>query len=335
MATTTAGPSKPRAKPLPVPVGPFENPADDEERTVHAVYEAIAPHFAQTRFKPWPLISTFLSSLPPNSLGLDSGAGNGKYLPVARDAGSEMIALDRSAGLLSVAREGGGECVRGDLGFAGWRRGVFDFAISVAAIHHLSTPERRRHSVQVLIRPLKLSLKPPFSRFMIYVWAYEQGEASRRKMGTAASAAGQPTDAGATDTGKLENQKEASEKEKVQDVLVPWVLAPKKGETSRKPKPNPKTRRVRGGAPPAEPEVPPPAEPEVPQSEPQVYHRYYHLFVQGELQQMVEEAGREEGFEVLANDAEPTPGTRWLRSKGVGWEADNWWLEGEVGGEET
>jgi hypothetical protein len=37
-----------------------------------------------------------------------------------------MIALDRSRGLLGIAREeGGGECVRGDLIGRPWREGVF------------------------------------------------------------------------------------------------------------------------------------------------------------------------------------------------------------------
>jgi hypothetical protein len=37
-----------------------------------------------------------------------------------------MIALDRSKGLLDIAREeGGGECVRGDLVGRPWREGVF------------------------------------------------------------------------------------------------------------------------------------------------------------------------------------------------------------------
>jgi hypothetical protein len=77
--------------------------------------------------QPWPLITTFLQSLPPNSLGLDSGAGNGKYLPVAASAGHVMIALDRSLGLLGIAKEqeGGMDIVRGDLGCRGWRGGVF------------------------------------------------------------------------------------------------------------------------------------------------------------------------------------------------------------------
>ncbi|WWD19384.1 hypothetical protein CI109_103844 [Kwoniella shandongensis] len=333
MSTAEAGPSKPRSKPLPVPVEPFLNPADDEERTVHSVYEAIAPHFSQTRHKPWPLIATFLHSLPPNAIGLDSGAGNGKYLPVSRDAGLEMIALDRSSGLLEIARkENGGECVRGDLGFDGWRRGVFDFAISVAAIHHLSTPQRRRHSVQVLLRPLKLSPTAPYSRFLIYVWAYEQGEASKRKMGTAAKVVGEDGDVVAV---------EESVDGKVQDVLVPWVLSKKKlpaaksgnnikSTSSTIPSvedTKPTTNESDSPTPPtttdAEPTPPPP----------QVFHRYYHLFVEGELRELVESAGKEEGFVIVQEGEElPTQG-KWLRVRGVGWEADNWWLEGEVGGE--
>jgi hypothetical protein len=115
-----------------------ETPEAREQRMVHDVYETIAPHFSQTRYKPWPIIARFLSSIPEHSIGLDSGAGNGKYLPVVREGskGSRMIALDRSSGLLSVARAQKGEvgldvvggveeCVRGDLAFDGWRKGVF------------------------------------------------------------------------------------------------------------------------------------------------------------------------------------------------------------------
>lgn len=89
-----------------------------------------------------------------------------------------MIALDRSSGLLSHARKMGfgglnanrqeddreetgdgnqvAECVRGDMGIDAWRAGVFDFVISIAALHHLSTPERRQHAVQVSLPVLPL-----------------------------------------------------------------------------------------------------------------------------------------------------------------------------------
>ncbi|KAL7422587.1 tRNA methyltransferase, has a role in tRNA modification [Cryptotrichosporon argae] len=322
-------------KAIPVPVAPFERPADAEERTVHEVYEAIAPHFAKTRFKPWPIIDAFLRSQPAGSLGLDAGAGNGKYLPVAAAAGSHMVALDRSANLLSIARDIGGECVRADLGGRCWRDGVFDYAISIAAIHHLSTPLRRQHAVQALLRALCMSSEPPYARFMIYVWAYEQGERSRRKMGSAAeggalSAAGDAAVcstkpgsgaaeclqgaseavAGAAEPSQPSNEGGTSERaaprERAQDVLVPWVRA--------------------------EDQV--------------VYQRYYHLFVGGELEELVQLAAEAETFTYVgatgdqggvARDGEADGGRReregqsWVRMRGYGWEADNWWFEGEVG----
>ena len=77
--------------------------------------------------------------------------------------------------------------------------------------------------------------------------------------------------------------------EKIQDVLVPWVL--------------------QGGE--------------------RVFHRYYHLFEEGELRDLVRAAAEEEGFEMRMGGEEG--GGKWVRVKAEGWEADNWWLEGEVG----
>ncbi|CAG8794332.1 21211_t:CDS:2, partial [Racocetra persica] len=51
-----------------------------EQKYVHDVYQAIAPHFSQTRYKPWPVVEQFLNSLDIGSIGADIGSGNGKYL---------------------------------------------------------------------------------------------------------------------------------------------------------------------------------------------------------------------------------------------------------------
>ena len=53
-----------------------------ETDSVHRVYEIIASHFSETRYKPWPLVETFLKGLPSGSVGLDVGCGNGKYLGI-------------------------------------------------------------------------------------------------------------------------------------------------------------------------------------------------------------------------------------------------------------
>ncbi|EIW65650.1 hypothetical protein TREMEDRAFT_36141 [Tremella mesenterica DSM 1558] len=290
-------------KPTPIPIRPFDDPSKGEQESVHDVYEDIAGHFAQTRYKPWPIIESFLLSLPPHSLGIDLGAGNGKYLPTALKAGLEMIAVDRSFGLLKIAKDlvgDKGDCVRGDLCGKSWR-GVFDFAISIAAIHHLSTHLRRLDAVRTLISTLQLNSQPPYSRFMIYVWAYEQGSSSRRKM-------------------DLEV--------KEQDVLVPWVIP---SQSSRSKRATTEIEIVTNDQ-------------KVSSEKQKVYHRYYHLFVQGELHQLVVDAARAEGFDHIDDDHEqPTGGDhgelrntenekrRWMRIRRQGWEKDNWWLEAEVG----
>lgn len=102
--------------------------AQNEYEFVHSVYDSIADHFSQTRYKPWPLIAVFLASLAPGSIGLDSGTGNGKYLPFSADGSAYMVGLDRSANLLKIAKRAGGkdrDVVLGDALGLGWRRYAF------------------------------------------------------------------------------------------------------------------------------------------------------------------------------------------------------------------
>ena len=109
-----------------------------------------------------------------------------------------------------------------------------------------------------------------------------------------------------------EGQVGGGRKEIVQDVLVPWVYQP--------------------------PPVPSPDGGKPIESEKKVYHRYYHLFVAGELRKLVRDAATEDGMTVLEDENEHSegddgigPDTRWMRIRGEGWEADNWWIEAEVG----
>lgn len=195
-----------------------------EDKTVHAVYDAIASHFSSTRYKPWPVIAAFLSAPPTGWIGLDSGTGNGKYLPLPLDRPGDIwtIGLDRSRNLLTIARTAGkGEVIRevvcGNVLENGWRIGVFDYAISVATIHHLATQQRRMIAVQRLLQ----AVSPDHGRILIYVWAIEQDELSKRKV--------------------LGEQEVLATTGK--DVMVPWVLTipatpgpiPSPGESENRP----------------------------------------------------------------------------------------------------
>lgn len=73
---------------------------------------------------------------------------------------------------------------------------AFDFAISIAVVHHLSTQPRRIQAIESILKTLKLGdATASGGRALIYVWALEQKD-SRRGWNTGDS----------------------------QDVMVPWVM---------------------------------------------------------------------------------------------------------------
>jgi tRNA (uracil-5-)-methyltransferase TRM9 len=169
---------------------------DYEQEHVHDVYEQIASHFSSTRYKPWPIIERFLKERPDGAVGLDIGCGNGKYLSVNKNI--FIVGSDRSANLAGIAAiHQPHSVVVSDILHLPHKSETFDFAISIAVVHHLSTRERRIDGIRSILQLLK-----PNAPALIYVWALEQ-EGSRR--------------------GWRENDE--------QDVMVPWVMRGSKKAT--------------------------------------------------------------------------------------------------------
>lgn len=117
-----------------------------------------------------------------------------------------------------------------------------DFAISIATLHHLSTPGRRLSTVQMFVRVLT----PTHGRGMIHVWALEQDASSRRIVPDLEDDdehdPSAPEHEGSAEKAAVRAE---GERRKAQDVFVPWVLskeAPKsvgealKGERKKKEK---------------------------------------------------------------------------------------------------
>ncbi|KAI9466136.1 hypothetical protein BJY52DRAFT_1112796 [Lactarius psammicola] len=278
-----------------------DNPAVYEHRHVHAVYDQIAPHFSSTRYKPWPLISKFLLSIPTGWVGLDSGTGNGKYLPLPTDHPGKIwtIGLDRSQSLLNIARIAGGsgttrEVVRGDVLGQGWRRGAFDYAISIATIHHLATVERRVTAVKRLLE----SVSPGHGRVLIYVWAIDQDEYSKRIV---------PVPGRGTGTHTVDDEPSTSG----QDVFVPWSLS-----TGRARSEVPKIKEAARSA---------------LETRPEVIQRYYHMFAKGELSQLVQVTAQDMGLKVgpppPMNQVEEVGNVEGIEVVVSGWERSNYYVE--------
>ena len=86
----------------------------------------------------------------------------------------------------------------------------FDFAISIAVVHHLSTPSRRVLAIKAIletIKPCKEADKDGVhsGKALIYVWALEQ-----------------------------KNSRRGWDKGDDQDVMVPWVMKEKPGSREDK-----------------------------------------------------------------------------------------------------
>lgn len=186
-----------------VPSVPIETqavPESQEQQFVHEVYNEIASHFSLTRYKPWPIVEKFLLGQKDYSLGIDVGCGNGKYLGV--NPKLVIVGLDRSDGLVTCAQQNSNNghllCVADGLHLP-HENNRFDFAISIAVIHHFATEERRIDAIRHILTKIKTG-----GHFLVYCWALEQ-EKSRR------------------------GYKDGDD----QDILVPWVLQKKQKKKSK------------------------------------------------------------------------------------------------------
>ncbi|KAG8193528.1 hypothetical protein JTE90_003739 [Oedothorax gibbosus] len=222
-----------------------------EKKYVNQVYEDIAHHFSSTRYKPWPQVAAFLASVEPGSLVLDVGCGNGKNMKLSN--GCYEVGCDASSNLALVCQERGMEVLVADCLHLPFRDNCADALISIAVIHHMATRARRIEALRELARVLK-----PGGRALVYVWAFEQ---ENEETGTASKYISRREDKSAclpkeqvleVGSGGASLPVHRNKTDfRTQDVLVPWKK--NQGED--------------------------------------VCHRFYHVFVRGELEGLVGEAG--------------------------------------------
>ena len=147
---------------------------------MNQVYNAIAPHFAATRFAIWPKIRAFIDAIPAHAIVADVGCGNGKYFGVRDDL--FVTGTDRSEGLARVARariDDGG--LRADVAVCdGCRRLPYrpciDAAICIAVIHHMASVSQRVALIESIGDVLR-----PGGRAFITGWATDQADQDKVK----------------------------------------------------------------------------------------------------------------------------------------------------------
>ncbi|XP_054829091.1 alkylated DNA repair protein alkB homolog 8 [Eublepharis macularius] len=250
-----------------------------EEKYVHEVYEEIAGHFSNTRHSPWPRVVEFLRGLPCGAVVADVGCGNGKYLGAGKDL--YMLGCDRSKKLADICGQKGFQAVVCDALSVPIRSDSCDACISIAVIHHFATVERRLATLYELVRLLR-----PGGRALIYVWAMEQEynkqkskylKEKRAHRGRMEETNSEAYDSGCHSVCPSDGTNQALHPKlsvhtnrtsfDSQDLLVPWHL---KDSTKEKGEPSKSHQPLLDSANLCEPSP--------------VFHRYYHVFCEGELE---------------------------------------------------
>lgn len=136
-----------------------------EKNYVHAIYSKIAKEFDATRYSRWPCVTHFLDTLPSGVRVLDLGCGNGKYLSYRNDI--MMYGIDACHELIQIAQTKHKDAILtcGNCLDLPYQHDYFDYVISVAVLHHISSVERRHKFMQEITRVLK-----PDGKVLISVW---------------------------------------------------------------------------------------------------------------------------------------------------------------------
>eukprot|EP00668_Euglena_longa_P002568 GGOE01002999.1.p1 GENE.GGOE01002999.1~~GGOE01002999.1.p1 ORF type:complete len:290 (+),score=77.80 GGOE01002999.1:38-871(+) len=268
--------------------------AEFEDEFVRQPYDAIAEHWDHTRFLPWPFCARFVADLPKDALVIEVGCGNGRNL---QRQDIFMHGCDNSLELLcrAAAHRGADVALADNLALP-YRSGSWDVVLSIAVLHHFSTPERRLRAVQELFRILRGGRQ---GRLLLYVRSQERQEMIAK--GTKLLN-GCPEELLIPWNHNQKYHYTRAGRSPIVDAAKPWSGAPAAAEAA-----------AQNAAPPPPALTPDASTVVLPSTrgegehaeEPQLHYRYHHLFTEAELRGLLQ---RVEGARVL----------QWTQEK------DNW-----------
>ena len=143
-----------------------------ELQHVKNIYEEIASHFSNTRVHSWSWITTFVTSLPPNSTICDVGCGNGRNMHFPE---YNFIGVDNCHAFLQICRSKGLNVVEANITSIPIKSNTFDAVICIAVLHHLYTDESKIEALRELKRIVKVG-----GKILISVWSIKQPLKTRR-----------------------------------------------------------------------------------------------------------------------------------------------------------
>jgi SAM-dependent methyltransferase len=152
-------------------------PSKVENDNVLEIYKQICNSFSDTRFNAWPCVKNYIDSQTPSAKGFEIGCGNGKNMLYAMNKGYYMTGIDTCQEFVQMCKERGiSEVFNANCVSQTFVDEQFDFALSIAVFHHISTSENRNKSLDNMINILKIG-----GNGLVTVWAVEQPPESKKK----------------------------------------------------------------------------------------------------------------------------------------------------------
>lgn len=155
-------------------------PTPTEQKFVVDTYRDIGEYFAVTRAYLWECVTVAIKALPPNSIVVEVGCGNGKNLKALQDR-TDIIAIgcDITPYFVNISQTKTVDTFQATNMALPVRSRTADLVLSIAVLHHFDTENRRRQALDEILRVVR-----PGGRVLIQVWAKEQPKRSRRTFNT-------------------------------------------------------------------------------------------------------------------------------------------------------
>jgi len=149
-------------------------------------YDSSASHFDELRKPSHAIVATLRKTFPVSSdLILSIGCGTGRYEKAFR-GGKNVVGLDKSEGMISLAKKRVQYCSLGDMANLPFADGMFGGVYFMQSLHHLGanleiTPDERdnarkhalREAIRVLRRgPLMIFQRDPSQNQAVWFWKY-------------------------------------------------------------------------------------------------------------------------------------------------------------------
>lgn len=139
---------------------------DFQKIYVEDAYNMIAKSFDTTRAYMWNKTAEFLNDITEKDCVVDVGCGNGKNMIYLKNKGYyNLKGCDISEKQVEICKSKKLDVIKADNTCLPYNDNQFDYVLSVAVIHHLTTNDLRENAIRELVRICK-----PNGKIFIQVW---------------------------------------------------------------------------------------------------------------------------------------------------------------------